>query len=112
MKEVEKDTNISYITDEDGNKTEIEIVTEFEREENGKCFVVYTEKYVDNGQPEFYVAEIATLEDGSEELIDIEDEDDMNYCQNVFDEFIDEMVSKNLSNEKEDEEEEEEVIVS
>ena len=113
MKEVEKDDSISYITDEDGKETEIEVVTEFEREENGKTFVVYTLKYpeTEKGDPDFYVAEVVTNEDGSEELVDINDEDDMDYCQNVFNEYVEEFLSNNLGDDA-IEEEEENLIVS
>ena len=103
------DTNDnSYLEDENGNELDIDIVTEFEREENGKRFVIYTDRYQETSDDElkdFYVAEIVTLADGTEELADVEDEDDMDYCQQVFDEFVEEVMSRNLGDSEEDEEE-------
>ena len=107
---IDKQSTPGYVTDSNGNELEIEIILEFEREENGKRFVIYKDKYPENDedQDSYFVAEIVTVDDGSEEIIDIEDEDDVDYCQKVFDEFIDEIMSQEMG----DEEEIEETIVS
>lgn len=115
MKEVENKKDASYITDENGNELEIEIVTEFERDEDNRSFVVYLDKYPENeeDQGKYYVGEIITLEDGSEELVDVNDEYDMEYCQKMFDDYIQQELSRSMGDEDYDSiDDEEDVIVS
>ncbi len=101
MKEVENKNDASYITDEDGNELEIEIITEFERDEDGRSFVVYVDKYPEETDTEnsFFVGEVITLEDGSQELIDVNDEEDMMYCQKMFDDYFQQELSRSMGDE-------------
>jgi len=104
----------SFIT-VDGKDVPIQVLLEFEREENGKQFVFYSEINDDDTDEtkEFKVAEIKTMEDGSKELFEVEDEDDMAYCEERFDEIVEEMQSYSLSDDlEEDEETEGEDILS
>ena len=108
--------DLSFITDENGKEIPIQVLEEFEREENGKRFVIYSD-IADNKESEierqFYVAEIITLDDGSMELSEIEDEDDMAYCQTKFDSIVEEIMSLSLGDEElDDDYQEEDTIVS
>lgn len=101
---MDKREDLSYITDENGNDVAIDVISEFERSENGKKFVIYTDYSEDEDeQKEYYVAEIVLRDDGEEELVEIEDEDDLNYCQNVFDELVEKMMGDSLSDSDEEE---------
>ena len=117
---INKSEDLSFITDEDGKETPIQVLEEFERRENGKRFVIYSDiadSKDEETERQFYVAEIITLDDGSMELQEIEDEDDMAYCQSKFDSIVEEMLSKSLGDSDLDDEEDDEdsssdVIVS
>ena len=104
---INKDEDLGFITEEDGKETPIHVIQEFDNEENGKRFVIYTdiEDKVALEDKEFYVAEIVTKEDGSLELQEIEDEKDMEYCQDVFDDLIESMLADAASDEELDDEE-------
>jgi len=105
---VNKDEDLSFITDEDGKTTPIQVVSEFVREEDQKRFVIYTDiedPENDDEEVEYYVAEIVTLEDGSEEIREIDNEDDLAYCQSIFDDMVEEMMSREVSDDEENSEE-------
>lgn len=112
---INKSEDLSFITDENGKETPIQVLEEFDRSENGKRFVIYSD-IADSTEQEverqFYVAEIVTLDDGSMELQEIEDEDDMAFCQAKFDSIVEEIMSLSLGDNELDEDDEEETIVN
>ena len=105
---INKDEDLGFITDENGKETPIQVIHEITNEENGKRFVIYTDIEDDTSleDKEFYVAEIITKEDGSQELQEIEDEKDMEFCQDVFDDIIDSMLADEASDDEEEKDEE------
>lgn len=96
---INKSEDLSFITDENGKETPIQVLEEFDRSENGKRFVIYSD-IADSTEQEverqFYVAEIVTLDDGSMELSEIEDEDDMAFCQAKFDSIVEEISQQKI----------------
>ena len=114
---INKNDELSFITGEDGKEKPIQVFEEFEREENGKRFVIYTDiEDIEFEDREFFVAEIIKNSDGSEELVEITSEEDMEYCQEVFDSMVDRILSANLSDDEDesqdDDLDDEETLVS
>lgn len=102
---INKDEELSFITDEEGKDIPIQVLKEFDSEDGEKRFVIYTDlSDLPLEEKEFLVARIITNDDGSLELADVESEEDMEYCEEVFDSLIDELLSEDLSNEEEEEE--------
>ncbi|MBP5342829.1 DUF1292 domain-containing protein [bacterium] len=114
---INKNEDISFITDENGKEIPIQVLEEFTREENGKRFVIYSDiadSKDEETERQFLVAEIITLDDGSMELAEVDDESDMAYCQKVFDSIVEEMLSHSMGDEDFDDEDdfEEDTIVN
>lgn len=85
-----------FITDEQGNEIEFEIILTFESPETKKKYVIYQEL---GDTDEVMAAVYEEEKDGSGSLIDIETEEEFDMIQDVLDAFYDE--------EEDDEEEKE-----
>ena len=79
-----EDTKIMTITDENGQEKEVEIILTFEDDKNKKKSVLFTEANTDDGNVYAYSYD----EDGN--MIDIEDEEECNMCQEVLGAFLEE----------------------
>ncbi len=63
------------ITDETGVEKEVEVLSYFTLNSNGKKYLIYTENVADaEGNIEIYTSEVVEKEDGSIELYGIEDD--------------------------------------
>lgn len=93
---MEKDATISFITDENGKETPIQVIKEFTRESDQKTFIIFTniEDANEGEEQEFFAAELVKIE-GSEDydIKDLESPEDEEYCQNVFEEIQDQLFS-------------------
>jgi len=95
---MENEFETLFVTDEEGNEIECNIIMTFESEEFGKSYVVYQIKDDDSG--EYYAAGF-NPEDGDEgQLEQIESEEEWAFVEEVLESF--------LEDSEEDEEEEEE----
>lgn len=103
--------NISFITEPDGTETPIRVIKEIVRESDNKRFVIYTdiEDPSDDEEVEYYVAEIVQVGENEDdlEIREIESDEDMDYCQQAFDDLMSEMYADNVSDEEEDEDKDE-----
>ena len=79
-----EDTKIMTITDENGQEKEVEIILTFEDDKNKKTYVLFTDANTDDGNVYAYSYD----EDGN--MIDIEDEEEWNMCQEVLGAFLEE----------------------
>lgn len=79
-----EDTNKMTITDETGQEREVEIILTFENEEKNKSYVLFTDPQSEDGDVYAYSYD----EDGN--MVEIEDEDEWNMCQEVLGAFIEE----------------------
>lgn len=79
-----EDTNKMTITDETGQEREVEIILTFENEEKNKSYVLFTDPQDENGDVYAYSYD----EDGN--MVEIENEDEWNMCQEVLGAFIEE----------------------
>ena len=79
-----EDTKIMTITDENGQEKEVEIILTFEDDKNKKKDVLFTDANTDDGNVYAYSYD----EDGN--MIDIEDEEEWNMCQEVLGAFLEE----------------------
>ena len=79
-----EDTKIMTITDENGQEKEVEIILTFEDHKNKKKYVLFTDANTDDGNVYAYSYD----EDGN--MIDIEDEEEWNMCQEVLGAFLEE----------------------
>lgn len=71
---MEKDTKIK-IFDENGVEKEVEVVAYFTLTMNNKDYLIYTENKTDtNGNVEIYTSEVVNKEDGTTELLGIDDD--------------------------------------
>ena len=79
-----EDTKIMTITDENGQEKEVEIILTFEDDKNKKKYVLFTDANTDDGNVYAYSYD----EDAN--MIDIEDEEEWNMCQEVLGAFLEE----------------------
>ena len=79
-----EDTKIMTITDENGQEKEVEIILTFEDDKNKKNYVLFTDANTEDDNVYAYSYD----EDGN--MIDIEDEEEWNMCQEVLGAFLEE----------------------
>lgn len=73
------------ITDETGVEKEVEVLSYFTLNSNGKKYLIYTENVTDkSGNVEIYTSEVVEKEDGSIELYGVEDENVWNEIKQVM----------------------------
>lgn len=73
------------ITDETGAEKEVEVLSYFTLNSNGKKYLIYTENVTDEaGNVEIYTSEVVEKEDGSIELFGVEDENVWNEIKQVM----------------------------
>lgn len=92
-----------YITNpETGKEEPYRLLTEIEKDDSKKKFVFYCP--ITDDFDTVYCAESVVLEDGSLELRDVTDKDDMAFCEEVFEGLQDEIDALELSDEDKEEE--------
>lgn len=73
------------ITDETGVEKEVEVLSYFTLNSNGKKYLIYTENVTDeSGNVEIYTSEVIEKEDDSIELYGVEDENVWNEIKQVM----------------------------
>ncbi|MDD2392167.1 MAG: DUF1292 domain-containing protein [Bacilli bacterium] len=73
------------ITDETGVEKEVEVLSYFTLNSNGKKYLIYTENVTDeSGNVEIYTSEVVEKEDDSIELYGVEDENVWNEIKQVM----------------------------
>ena len=99
----EKDELI-YITEEDGKEVPFKVLKDFENEESHKHYIFYIS--VEDDAEEVFVAELIEKENGEGELIDVTNEKELAFCEDVFEEFLNELDAQELDDEEDEELEE------
>ncbi|MCR5741545.1 MAG: hypothetical protein K6G38_03705 [Gammaproteobacteria bacterium] len=99
---IKESDELIYIQDENGKEVPFKILKEFMSEDESKHFVFYIS--VEDDAEEVYVGELKEQADGSGEIIDVEGED-REYCEEVFNEFLNELDAMELEEEDELDEE-------
>lgn len=73
------------ITDEQGVEKEVEVLSYFTLNSNGKKYLIYTENISDAaGNVEIYTSEVVEKEDGSIDLLGVEDDNVWNEIKQVM----------------------------
>lgn len=103
---INEDDSLIYITNEKGKEEPYKILKEFENPENHKHFIFY--QSIEDNTEQVFVAVIIPKENGEGEITDVDDEKDMAYCQEIFDEYLNELDAEEVSDKDSDEEEKDE----
>lgn len=79
-----EESNVMTITDESGQEREVEIILTFEDENKNKKYVLFTDANSEVGNVYAYSYD----DDGN--MVEIEDEDEWEMCQEVLGAFLEE----------------------
>lgn len=92
-----------YIQDENGKEVPYKILKDFDSEDGSKHFIFYSS--IEDDADEVFVAELLEKENGEGELIDVEEGPDREFCEEVFEEFLNELDALELDEEEDEENE-------
>lgn len=98
---INENDDLIYIQDEEGKETPYKILKDFYNEDNSKHFLFYMS--IEDDAEEVMVGLLNGEIDGEGEILEVESEEDMKFCEEVFEEFLNELDADAL--EEEDEEE-------
>ena len=86
--EIEEETEIFTLTDEDGNESDFEFVGRIELDDNVYVALIPTE----GSDEEYVILKVVTDDDGEEVLVTIEDDEEFDRAADAFeDEFMSEI---------------------
>lgn len=91
-----------YIQDEEGKEVPFKILKDFDSEDGTRHFIFYTS--IEDDAEEVFVAELLEKENGEGELIDVEEGPDREFCEEMFEAFLDELDAMELEDEDVDSE--------
>ena len=93
-----------YITDENGKEIPFRVLKDFTNEETKKHYIFYIS--AEDDADEVFVAELVSDNNGEGELVDVTDEKEMEFCNEVFEEFLNELDAEALEDEELEDDEE------
>lgn len=109
---IKEDDSLIYIVNEKGKEEPYRILKEFENPINHKHFIFYIS--IEDDAEDVFVGEIVpSSNDGKNEAGDIkevESDEDMKYCEEIFEEFQNEMDAIEESSEELDEDSSNDII--